>query len=445
MSKHVLILGAGLVSQPIIDYLFTNTDFNLTVADIQKKNALKAINNHPKGQAAILDVNNAEQLGQLISESDLVVSLLPYVLHPIVAKHCLIAEKPMVNASYVSDALREMDEEAREKGLLFLCEMGLDPVIDHMSAMQIIHDIRKRGGKILEFVSVCGGLPAPEANDNPFGYKFSWSPKGVLLAGKSSARYIEDKEIKELSPAELFHSTRPMTIDGREFEAYPNRDSISYEDSYGFRNIELLLRGTLRYNGWHEFILAFEALNLLENTVIEAGMTSFAEILADLNALDSENIRIQIARKLKLAESSNVIQALEWLGLFNQDMFDCAGSTAIDLLADVMNRKMAYAQGERDMVVLQHRFRASFNGHVEKITSTLIDYGIPGGDSSMSRTVSLPLAIVVKLILEDKINLSGVQIPVDPAIYEPVLSELKTLGIEFKEHTNKIPTAKGVN
>ncbi|MEA3288407.1 MAG: saccharopine dehydrogenase C-terminal domain-containing protein [Candidatus Marinimicrobia bacterium] len=438
MSKHVLILGAGLVSQPLIDYLFKNTDFNLTVADILEENAQNAINGNPRGQVATLDVKNADHLGQLIAGSDLVVSLLPYVLHPIVAKHCIAAGKPMVNASYVSDDMRALDEEAREKGLLFLCEMGLDPGIDHMSAMQIIHSIRDRGGKIIEFVSVCGGLPAPEANTNPFGYKFSWSPKGVLLAGKSSARYIENKEIKELSPAELFHSTRPMTIEGREFEAYPNRDSISYEDAYGFGNIELLLRGTLRYPGWHEFILAFEALNLLQDIAIEPGMTSFAEILADLNELDSENIRSQIARKLEMTESSTVIQALEWLGLFDQDIFDCKGSTVIDLLADIMSKKMAYADEERDMVALQHRFRASYDGYDEKITSTLVDYGIPGGASSMSRTVSLPLAIVVKLILEDKINLSGVHIPTDPTIYEPVLAELKTLGIEFKEYAVRV-------
>jgi saccharopine dehydrogenase-like NADP-dependent oxidoreductase len=236
-----------------------------------------------------------------------------------------------------------------------------------------------------------------------------------------------------------------MTIAGREFEAYPNRDSISYEDSYGFRNIELLLRGTLRYPGWHEFILAFEALNLLNDTTLESGNTSNAEILADLNDLDPENIRSQVARKLNIPESSNVIQALEWLGLFKQDIFDCKGATAIDLLAGIMSKKMAYADQERDMVALQHRFKARFPDHDEKITSTLVDYGIPGGASSMSRTVSLPLAIVVKLILEDKINLSGVRIPIDPSIYEPVLAELKTLGIEFKEYTNKIPITQGVN
>jgi saccharopine dehydrogenase-like NADP-dependent oxidoreductase len=438
MSKHVLILGAGLVSQPIIDYLFKNTDFQLTVADIIEENAAKAIADHPRGKSAALDVNDADILGKLVTESDLVVSLLPNTLHGIVAKHCLRADKHMVNASYVSDEMKSFDAEAREKNLLFLCEIGLDPGIDHMSAMQIIHDIRKRGGKIIEFVSVCGGLPAPEANDNPFGYKFSWSPKGVLMAGKSAARYIEGGAVKEVSPDELFHSTTSMTIDGREFEAYPNRDSISYEDSYGFGNIDYLQRGTLRYPGWHEYILAFKALNLLEERPIEAGEKSYANILADLNDLKPESIRMEISEKLNLAEDSKVIQALEWLGLFDQEQIRFENMMSIDLLAGLMSRKMAYGEGERDMVALQHRFKAAFNDHTEHITSTLVDYGIPGGSSSMARTVSLPIAIVAKLILERKIDLTGVRIPVDPIIYEPVLAELETLGIAFKEEIVKI-------
>lgn len=438
MTKHVLILGAGLVSQPLIDYLFTNTNFNLTVADILKENALKAINNNPRGQAASLDVNDSKHLRQLVSESDLVVSLLPYALHAQVAKHCLAAEKHMINASYVSDEMRAFDVEARAKGLLFLCEMGLDPGIDHMSAMQIINDIRRRGGKIIEFVSVCGGLPSPDANDNPYGYKFSWSPKGVLLAGKNSARFIENGKVKELSPDELFHSTTAMTIGEQEFEAYPNRDSTSYEEIYGFRNVKFLLRGTLRYNGWHEHILAFKALNLLKDHPIMQGESSHAEILAVLNDLNDENIQAEVARKLDTSKDSNVMQALDWLGLFSRERVQFEETTAIDVLAKLMSKKMAYAEGERDMVALQHRFRASFADHEETITSTLFDYGIPKGNSSMARTVSLPLAIVTKLILQGKIDLTGVQIPVDPSIYEPVLAELETLGIAFKEEIIKV-------
>ncbi len=437
MNKHVLILGAGLVSQPIIDYLFKNTDFNLTVADIIEENAAKAIAGNPRGKSAALDVNDADLLGALVADSDLVVSLLPYVLHSVVARHCLQADKHMVNASYVSEEMKSFDAEAREKNLLFLCEIGLDPGIDHMSAMQIIHDVQKRGGKVDEFVSVCGGLPAPEANTNPFGYKFSWSPKGVLLAGNNPAQYIDGGTLKEISARDLFHSTSPMEIDGLEFEAYPNRDSTAYEQIYGLEGINLLMRGTLRYAGWHKLILALKALNLLTESSVPEGPTSYAEILAKINGLNAGSVRIEVVAKLGVAEDDEVIEALDWLGLFDAKSTEFSTTKAIDMLAEAMKEKMAYESGERDMVALQHRFKASFPDHSEEITSTLIDFGIPNGNSSMARTVSLPLAIAVKLILDGKINLRGVQIPVDPIIYEPVLSELKTLGIKFSEEIVK--------
>ena len=437
MSKNVLILGAGLVSQPIIDYLFKNTDYYLTVADIIEENAANAIDNHPRGKSAALDVNNADLLGQLVAKSDLVVSLLPYTLHGIVAKHCLQADKHMVNASYVSEEMKSFDAEARHKNLLFLCEIGLDPGLDHMSAMQIINSVQKRGGKIDEFVSVCGGLPAPEANTNPFGYKFSWSPKGVLLAGNNPAQYIDGGALKKISAQDLFHSTAPMKIGGQDFEAYPNRDSTSYEGIYGLEGINLLMRGTLRYAGWHKMILALKALDLLTETSIPAGTSSYAAILANISGLDVSNLRSEVALKLKVSEDDETIKALEWLGLFDKTKSEFPATNAIDMLANLMNQKMAYESGERDMVALQHRFKATFSDHKEEITSTLFDYGIPHGDSSMARTVSLPLAIAVKHILDGKINLTGVQIPVDPIIYEPVLSELKTLGIEFSEEIVK--------
>ncbi len=433
MAKRVLILGAGLVSQPIIDYLFEKTDYSLIVADILEENAVRAIDHNPRGQAKVLDVNNSSDLHELVMDSDLVVSLLPYTLHGLVARHCIEAEKHLVNASYVSEELRAFDSAAREKNLLFLCEMGLDPGIDHMSAMQIIHDIQMRGGKISEFISVCGGLPAPDANDNPFGYKFSWSPKGVLLAGNNSARFIHEGKIKTISADELFHSTTAMQIGDQEFEAYPNRDSIAYEHIYGLDGIQHLMRGTLRYAGWHELMLALKSLNLITDTPVTTGKSSYAELLANLNNFNLNSLRSDVARKLGLSEDGTVIKALDWLGLFDTSTQQIQKPTAIDVLAELMNRKMGYRKGERDMVALQHRFRAIFSDHEEEIRSTLFDYGIPNGTSSMARTVSSPMAISVRLILEGKIKLAGIQIPVDPIIYEPVLAELKTMGISFIE------------
>ena len=433
MSKKVLILGAGLVSQPIIDYLFEKTDHTLTVADIVKENAQKAINGNPRGRAENLDVQDETALRALITDSDLVVSLLPYVLHSLVAKHCLAANKSMVNASYVSEEMQAFDSEAREKGLLFLCEMGLDPGIDHMSAVKIIDEAQENGGKITEFLSVCGGLPAPDSNNNPFGYKFSWSPKGVLLAGNNPARYIENGVDKVISAEKLFHSTRAMEIAGKEFEAYPNRDSVPYKEIYGLDGIKLLMRGTLRYSGWHKLILALKALHLIEPLPVEAGVQSFAELIAKLNDLPQSSLRESVAAKLGVSMDAAEMEAFAWLGLFSEEQRTVEDTTVLDLVAEVMNEKMSYEDGERDMVVLQHQFTIEYADHIDKVTSTLIDYGSPDGDSSMARTVSSPLAIAVRLILNGEIELTGVQIPVHKCIYEPVLKELETLGIAFDE------------
>lgn len=432
-SKKVLVLGAGLVSPPIIDYLYKNTDYLLTVADILIEKAEKVVKGNPRGKATRLDVKNEESLQALVAETDLVVSLLPYTLHSIVAGHCLEAGKHMINASYVSDEMRAFDAPAREKGLLFLCEMGLDPGIDHMSAMKIIHAAQQAGGKVKEFVSVCGGLPSPEANDNPFGYKFSWSPKGVLLAGNNPARFIAEGHDKRISAEMLFHATQPIEIDGRQFEAYPNRDSVPYAETYGLEGIDLLMRGTLRYARWHDLILALKSLHLLEERSLSAGDHTFPDILAHLNDLSENNVKEETAKKLDLAMDSTVMNALAWLGLFDDTVHTVPETTVLDLLADQMAHEMAYSIGERDMVVLQHRFKVVYPEYVESISSTLIDYGIPHGSSSMARTVSLPLAIGAKLILEGELSLRGVQIPVHPSIYEPVLAELENLGIRFEE------------
>lgn len=438
MHKNVLILGAGLVSQPLIDYLFKHTEHILTVADVRLEQADKAIHKHPRGLAKSLDVQDSRSVHQLVDTADLVVSLLPYTLHTTVARHCVELGKHMVNASYISQDMQALDPMVKQKGLLFLCEMGLDPGLDHMSAMKIIHDVKEQGGEVYSFVSVCGGLPAPDANTNPFGYKFSWSPKGVLLAGNNSARYIEAGTEHEIPARQLFHSTTPMQIDAFQLEAYPNRDSVSYKKVYGLDNIDLLMRGTLRYEGWHHYILALERLHMLEETPVAAGVTSFRELVAAQNNLDPDHIRTGVQALLEMDKSDPVLQALDWLGLMNSARQNFKGLTVLDALAGLMSERMAYQPGERDMVVLQHEFKARYPDHEELITSSLIDYGIPNGPSAMARTVSLPLAIAVKMILENKINLKGVQIPVHRQIYEPVLRELETAGIHFKEEIKRI-------
>lgn len=433
MAKQILILGAGLVSQPIIDYVLKNTSHSLCLADIQVSNAENALGGHPRGQAAELDVNNDGQLGELVSNADLVVSLLPYAFHVQVARHCLDHKVPMLNASYVSEEMRELQAEAQEKGVLILCELGLDPGIDHMSAMKIIHEATERGGKIQEFVSVCGGLPAPEANNNPFGYKFSWSPRGVLAAGKSDAKYISDSNVEEIDAQYLFKQTRRMHIADMDFEYYPNRDSVSYKETYELENVRHLLRGTLRYPEWHRYITAFKTLHLLDETPLPAGDYSFAQLVSDINNFDLDNLYHEAALALEVSDDSKIMQALTWLGIFDETKQQFPESSALDQLAGLMASKMSYRDGERDMVVLHHQFQVEYDEHMEAIGSTLIEYGEPDGYSAMAKTVSLPLAAAAELVLDGSIARSGVIIPVYRDIYEPVLDKLEQLGIQFRE------------
>ena len=339
----------------------------------------------------------------------------------------------MINASYVTEEIRALDDQASEADVLLLCELGLDPGIDHMSAMQIIQDIRDRGGKIMSFQSVCGGLPAPEANDNPLGYKISWSPLGVLMAGTSSAQYLADGELVQLEERELFPSAWPIEIDGMELDAYPNRDSMSYQKIYGMQNVRKLLRGTLRSRGWSPLLQSMKDLNLLN--MDDLGLQdpfSFAEMVRKLNGFEGENLQAETARHLGIPPDHEIMQAFEWLGVFDKvgKKWDC--DTALKCTAELMNSKMAYAEGERDMIVLNHEFIGEFPDHREIITSTLVDYGTEAG-SSMARTVSLPIAIAVRLFLEGRIEARGVRIPVIPEIYEPILAELAEMGISFKE------------
>jgi saccharopine dehydrogenase (NADP+, L-glutamate forming)/spermidine synthase len=342
----------------------------------------------------------------------------------------------MVTASYVSPAMKALDEDARRKGVILLNELGLDPGIDHMEAMRIIHGIKAEGGRVVSFISYCGGLPALEANTNPFGYKFSWSPKGVLLAGKNSARFLEDGKIVLIPSEKLFESFKIFPVPGLgDFEAYPNRDSVPYAEAYGIPETKTMLRGTLRYPGWCLTMKKIRDLGLLDQTERDfSGMTYAGFLKERAQAAPGEDLKGALARALNLEPGSAVIGNMTWLGLLGEEPIRAGKSTALDVLAGLMIEKLQYAEGERDMIILQHMFLAARpDGTKEKITSTLIDYGVPYGDSSMSRTVGLPAAIGARFILEGKIRLTGVRTPIDPEIYEPILDELKNHGVEFKE------------
>lgn len=439
--KKVLILGAGLVARPLVRYLLDQPDFKVEVASRTVSKAVKLIDNHPDGEAKELNLKDEEGLKKEVENSDIVISMVPYGFHPKVAKYCIDFGKHMVTTSYVSEVMQNLDNQAKKADILILNEVGLDPGIDHMEAMRIIHDVEEKGGEIQSFTSYCGGLPAPEANTNPFGYKFSWSPIGVLLAGKNSAQYQKDGQQVFIPAEDLFKNYSLINIEGLgEFEGYPNRDSLPYIQLYGIQSTDTMLRGTLRNKGWCSTIKKMVDLGLLDEEEKEWNGLTYKDFIRRLMGNPAEeNIQRALSIHLGIEEDSDVIKRFEWLGLLSDESLPVSKGSALDILGARMLEKLQYEEGERDMIILQHQFIASYpDGKKEKITSTLIDYGIPHGDSSMARTVGLPAAIATRLILEGKIEMRGVHIPVIPKIYIPILQELKEMNIAFTEKREKL-------
>ena len=436
MTKKVLVLGAGLVSKPLVRYLFDKTDYLVVMASRTVSKVKKIIDNHPCGIAVELDVSDDAQLEKLVSESDLTVSLLPYTYHVKIAKQCIKHKKHLVTTSYVSDKMRALDNEAKKTGILLLNECGLDPGIDHMSAMRVIHEVEEKGGKVTSFKSSTGALPSHEANNNPFGYKFSWAPRGVLLASKNPSKWLENGKIKEYPGEQLFENYYIQEISSiGSFENYPNRNSVPYKDIYGLKDAHTVYRGTLRMTGWCETMRKIVALGWLSEEPLKnfKGKT-YADITRNLvNAIPKDDLIKVTAKFLGLNTYSTVIKRLEWLGIFSNEKLPSDKDNPLDYLNVLTLKKMSLGENERDMTVMHHEFIAEYPSKKEYITSTLLDYGIIGEDSSVARTVSIPAAIAVKMILESKIKLTGVHIPVLPEIYNPILDELEGISIKFKE------------
>lgn len=433
--KKVLILGAGMVVKPIVTYLL-NKGYHVTVATRTKSKADAMIDGHPNGYSVAWTIDDHQTLDQMITEHDLVVSLLPWTHHIMVAKHCIKHKKDMVTTSYVKPEMQALDQEAKDAGIIILNELGLDPGIDHMSAMRIIDHVHNKGGKVEEFYSVCGALPAPEAANNPFKYKFSWSPKGVVMAGNNDGKYLRHGQETYIHTQDLFK--RPLSVDFPEvgkLEIYPNRDSMPYINLYGIPETKTMMRGTFRYPGWCESLDGMKALKLLTSDTYDFTGKTYAEMLALLiGAQDASDIKQKVADYLGLDVDAQALKSMEWLGLFSDNPMKRQQDTPFEIVSDLMIDKMELGQNQRDMVAMQHVFLASYpDGKREVIKSTMLDFGTPATDTAVARTVALPAAVGVEMILSGDIQEKGVYIPVIPGIYNPILDKLEEMDIRMVE------------
>jgi len=433
--KKVLILGAGMVSKPIVTYLLSK-GYAVTIGDMEIAKAKVVIGNHQNGKAIAFNVQDDNLLNDVVSSHDIVVSLLPWMFHPTVAKCCLKYKKNMVTTSYVKPEMQALDAEAKSANLLFLNESGLDPGIDHMSAMRIIDNVHSKGGKIEEFYSICGALVAPEVEQNPFKYKFSWAPKGVVMAGNNDGKYLRRGKIVEVPTQDLFKNPFKIDFEGvGQLEVYPNRDSLPYVELYGIPETKTMFRGTFRYDKWCEVLDAIKKIGLISYDKFDMTGMCHADMVAKLiGASDSQNIKQKTADFLGVDINSNPIVAMDWLGLFSNQPINKGMESPFEITSDRMIEKMMIKENERDMVVMQHTFVASYpDGKQEVIRSRMLDFGTLKTDTSIARTVALPAAVAVEMILEGKINAKGVHIPVIPEIYNPILDALEKLNIKMEE------------
>jgi saccharopine dehydrogenase-like NADP-dependent oxidoreductase len=437
--KNILVLGAGMVSKPLVVHLL-KSGFQVKVASRTVSKAEALIQGYSHCSAEALNVDDEKNLDRLLSACDLAISLVPYTHHVQIANLCLKHKKHLVTTSYVSRAMQDLDQAAKSAGLCFLNEIGLDPGIDHMSAMRIIHHVQQQGGKIVSFQSYCGGLPAMRNNNNPFGYKFSWSPRGVVMAGRNSGQYLQNGKVLFIPSKDLFKNYEIIDIEGvGSFEAYTNRNALPYQELYGLKDAQTIFRGTLRNIGWCNTMKKASELGLFDDTLREdlSSLTCQELIMKLIGAQESSDLIADTAKFLGLEKHDTVIKKFIWLGLF--DSLPLPKETNVmDIFCNLLQKKLVFKDNELDLIVLYHRFIAHYKNKRQLITSLLVDEGIPNGDSAMSRTVSLPAAIAAVMILQGKINLPGVHIPVQAAIYNPVLDQLTGTGLKFIEKTTDI-------
>lgn len=438
--KKILILGAGLSSSSLISYLLDRSSENnwkVIVGDKDLNLVKKKVNGNPNGESFEFDVFNAQQRAEKIKAADVVISMLPAKMHFLVAEDCVKFGKHMVTASYVSDDIKKLDKEAKKKGILLLNEVGVDPGIDHMSAMQIIDRIKNLGGKITSFDSNTGGLVAPEFDNNPWQYKFTWNPRNVVVAGQGVSRFLHHGQFKYIPYHNLFRRVeRETVLDVGEFEVYPNRDSLKYIELYGLKGIESICRGTMRRPGYSEAWNAFVQLGLTDDSFVmedSENMTNRDFVNSFLRYKKNKPVEEKMAEYLGIDPEGQIMEKIKWTGLFDRKKIGLKNATPAQILQHIIEPKWQLGNDEKDMIVMQHIFEYKLDDMVKEIRSSLVVRGKDTVNTAMSITVGIPVAIATKLLLTGQFSVKGIQIPVIPEMYNPILKELEEFDIKFVE------------
>ena len=440
--RAILIIGAGRSASSLIHYLLEKSEqeqLHITIGDIALELAQRKTNNHPNATAIALDIFDEKQRKSEIQKADIVISMLPAHLHIEVAKDCITYKKHMVTASYISDAMQNLDAAAKEHNLVFMNEIGLDPGIDHMSAMKTIDEIRDKGGKMILFESFCGGLVAPESDDNLWNYKFTWAPRNVVLAGQGgAAKFIQEGTYKYIPYHKLFSRTEFMEVEGYgRFEAYANRDSLKYRSVYGLDNVLTLYRGTLRRVGFSKAWNMFVQLGMTDDTYVMDGSETMNYRQCTNSFLPyhpTDSVEIKLRLNLKIDQDDVMWDKLLELDIFNPTkIVGLKNATPAQILEKILNDRWTLQPRDKDMIVMYHKFGYEINGVKRQIDSTMVCLGEDQTYTAMAKTVGLPVAIATLQILNGKITTPGVQLPITKEVYLPILAELETLGVVFKE------------
>ncbi len=439
--KRILLIGAGRSTNSFIAYIkqhLESEDWFLSIADMDLDLAQAKAGDSKRTEALSFDVKDEISRVNAISKADIVVSMLPAHMHIPVATDCIALGKHMLTASYISDEMKALDERAKESGVILINEIGVDPGIDHLSAMKVLDEIRDAGGRMLLFESFTGGLVAPESDNNPWNYKFTWNPRNVVLAGSGGAvKFIQEGKYKYIPYHQVFRRTEMISVEnyGR-FEGYANRDSLKYRGVYGLQDIPTIYRGTLRRPGFCRAWDTFVKLGMTDDSYQledceEMSYRDFTNLFLAYNPNDS--VELKLMHYLNIPQDSELMDKLTWLGIFSDKKIGLHKPTPAQVLQKILEDKWTLDPEDKDMIVMYHKFGYELNGERKMVESSMVALGKDQHETAMARTVGLPLAIATRLILVGKIHSPGVQIPITKEIYTPMLEELAEYGIQFSE------------